>query len=435
MSKTKVLLIAFNYSNHFSLAHGYLKAYAEKDQFIRDNVSIQIIDFDVEKNDIRQVLFYLAKEHPAIVGFSCYCWNINTILDLSRYLKQHDPKIKLILGGPEVGPASEKYMQENPSIDVIVRGEGEVTFTEVLSSFLENDKTLAMTRGITYRSKEGILTTEPRPLLTNLDEIPSPYLSGILKPRNEVTYIETYRGCPYRCGFCYEGKNFSHLRFFSEERVKNELALVMSNKTIRSFHIVDSVFNLKKERLKKLTSIISETNHNNTELRTVEIIAESVDQEVVQLLKKAHVVSVETGPQTVNRETLHTINRYFDRDKFERGVRLLLDEGIEVLTDLIIGLPGDNLFRFARSIRAMMNLKPSTIVFSILHVLPGTDLYAQSGTSGLQFDEKAPHLILKNRTFPYIEIDKAVIMSVSIGKEYNLKLTGRPREDYQQVPS
>ena len=284
-------------------------------------------------------------------------------------------------------------------------------------------------------AQDGILTTEPRPLLTSLDEIPSPYLSGILKPRNEVTYIETYRGCPYRCGFCYEGKNFSELRFFSEERVKKEIALIMSNKTIRSFHIVDSVFNLKKERLRKLTQLISEANHNNTELRTVEIMAESVDQETVQLLKKAHVVSVETGPQTVNRETLHTINRYFDRDKFERGIRLLVNEGIEVLTDLIIGLPGNNLFRFATSVKTMMNLKPSTIVFSILHVLPGTELYTESDAIGLQFDDKAPHLVLKNQTFPYIEIDKAVIMSVSVGKEYNLQLTSRSHGDNSRVHS
>ena len=223
MANTSVLLISFNYSNHFSLAHGYLKAYAEKDQFIRDNASIQIIDFDVEKNDIRQVLFYLAKEAPAIIGFSCYCWSINKILDLSRYLKQDNPETKIILGGPEVGPAAEKYMQENPSIDVIIRGEGEITFTEVLSSFLGASKPLDQVSGITYRAMDGIVTTEPRPLLTNLDEIPSPYLSGILKPRNEVTYIETYRGCPYRCGFCYEGKNFSDLRFFQRNGLKKSL--------------------------------------------------------------------------------------------------------------------------------------------------------------------------------------------------------------------
>jgi radical SAM superfamily enzyme YgiQ (UPF0313 family) len=424
MNKSKVVLISFNYSNHFSLAHGYLKAYAEKDTFIRDNTSIQIIDFDVEKNDIRQVLYYLSKEHPGIVGFSCYCWSINKILDLSRLLKQLDHDIKIILGGPEAGPAAEKYLLENPAVDVIVRGEGEESFKEVLSSFLGAGPGLALTKGISYRGNNGVVTTEPRPLLTNLDEIPSPYLTGVLKPRDEVTYIETFRGCPYRCAFCYEGKNFPELRFFSDERIKDEIELIMSLKTIRSFHMVDSVFNVKKERLSRLVQLISNANRSGTVLRTVEIMAELVDREVVQLLKKAQVVSVETGPQTVNRETLMTIKRSYEKEKFKRGITLLLEGGIEVLTDLIIGLPGDNLFRFVRSLKAMMQIKPTTIVCSILHVLPGTELYENSGNLGLEFDEKAPHMVVKNSTFPYEEIDKAVIMSVSVGKEYNMRLPG-----------
>jgi radical SAM superfamily enzyme YgiQ (UPF0313 family) len=101
---------------------------------------------------------------------------------------------------------------------------------------------------------------------------------------------------------------------------------------------------------------------------------------------------------------------------------LLLDGGIDVLTDLIIGLPGDNFFRFVRSAKAMMRLKTTTIVFSILHVLPGTELYENADKFGLLFDDKAPHLVLKNDTFPYDEIDKAVVLAVSMGKEYNLKI-------------
>ena len=93
-----------------------------------------------------------------------------------------------------------------------------------------------------------------------------------------------------------------------------------------------------------------------------------------------------------------------------------------MLTDLIIGLPGDNFFRFCRSVKAMMRLEPTTIIFSILHVLPGTEFYMNSDKFGLQFDEKAPHLILKNDTFSYDEIDKAVLMSVSVEREYHLKL-------------
>jgi radical SAM superfamily enzyme YgiQ (UPF0313 family) len=344
------------------------------------------------------------------------------ILSLTRFLKQLDPKVKIILGGPEVGPTAQKYMTENPAIDSVVVGEGEVTFQELLRSYLGTGTSLAQVKGIVYRENDRIVNTETRPPCANLEDIPSPYLTGILRPRDEVTYIETYRGCPYRCAFCYEGKNFPELRFFPEERIQKEIELIMSIPSIRSFHIVDSVFNLKKERLRRLAQIFSHANKFGTALRTVEVMAESIDEETVTLLKKANVVSIETGPQTVNENTLKIINRYFEKEKFQRGITLLLKGGIEVLIDLIIGLPGDNFFRFGTSIKAMMHLNPTTIVFSALHVLPGTDLYTESDKLGLQFDEKAPHLVLQNSTFPYDELDKAVVMAVSVGKEYNLKL-------------
>ena len=177
------------------------------------------------------------------------------------------------------------------------------------------------------------------------------------------------------------------------------------------------------KRWLQLAQVISDANSRGTGLRTVEVMAELIDEETVGLLKKASVLSIETGPQTVNENTLKTINRCYEKEKFKRGITLLLKDGIEVLIDLIIGLPGDNFFKFATSIKAMMNLKPTTIVLSALHVLPGTDLYAESDRLGLQFDEKAPHLVLQNTTFPYDELDKAVIMAVSVGKEYNLKLS------------
>jgi radical SAM superfamily enzyme YgiQ (UPF0313 family) len=422
MKKVKVALISFNWSNHFSLANGCLKAYAEQDKVIAKNADIQIVDFDAENHDVRQVLYYLSRERPDIVGFSSYCWNMDKVLELSRLVKQLNPHTKIVLGGPEVGPIAHKCMMENPAVDVVVMGEGEVTFQELLRSYLDQGKPMASVKGITYRQDGKILSTEQRPLMDDLGDIPSPYLTGILTPRDRVTYLETYRGCPYRCAFCFEGKNFPKLRFFPEERIRREIELVTGNPNISTFHVVDSVFNLKKSRLRRIAQMFHEANRSGAGLTTVEVMAELVDEETVELLKKANVLSVETGPQTVNTDTIKNISRYYRKEKFNRGIKLLLDGGIEVLTDLIIGLPGDNFFRFLRSAKAMIRLKPTTIVFSILHVLPGTELYANADKFGLLFDEKAPHMVLQNDTFPYDEIDKAVVLAVSMEREYKLKI-------------
>jgi len=422
VKKAKVTLISFNWADHFSLANGCLKAYAEKDRVIAENADIQIVDFDAEDHDVRQALYYLSRERPDIVGFSSYCWNMDKILELSRLLKQLDPRTKIILGGPEVGPIARKCMTENPAVDVVVMGEGEATFQELLRSYLDHGKPMASVKGITYRQDGKICSTEQRPLMDDLGDIPSPYLTGILTPRDKVTYLETYRGCPYRCAFCFEGKNFPKLRFFPEERIRREIELVTSNPNISTFHVVDSVFNLKKSRLRRIAQMFNEANRSGAGLTTVEVMAELVDEETVELLKKANVLSVETGPQTVNADTIKNISRYYRKEKFNRGIKLLLDGGIEVLTDLIIGLPGDNFFRFLRSAKAMIQLKPTTIVFSILHVLPGTELYENADKFGLLFDEKAPHMVLQNDTFPYDEIDKAVVLAVSMEREFNLRI-------------
>jgi radical SAM superfamily enzyme YgiQ (UPF0313 family) len=421
MVKKRVILISFNWANHFSLASGYLKAYAQKDKFILKNMEINIIDFDTETHDARQVVFYLSQSKPDIIGFSCFCWNINKVLETARIVKTIFPHIKIILGGPEVGPISTKYLEENPFIDVVVKGEGEATFAELLTYYLGRAK-LEEIQGISYRVNGHISENPDRPLIEDLGEIPSPYLEGILIPRDKVTYLETYRGCIFRCGYCFEGKNFPKPRFFPEDRIQKEIEFILSHQEIKSFHFVDPIFNLKKERLGKITEMLSAANHFGTELRTVEIIAEFVDEETIDLFKKANVISVETGPQTVNKDTLKNVNRYYDEEKFKRGISLLEDNGIEVLTDLIIGLPGDNFFKFVKSVKTLIGMKPTTIVFSILHVLPGTTLYQQSQTFGLKFDDKAPHLVLDTPTFPYEEINKAVIMAYSLDKEYNIRI-------------
>ncbi len=418
--KKKVALISYNWAKHFSLALGYVKAFSLKDDFIRRHADIEILDFDTEGLNVQQIVYYLTQSRPSIVGFSCYCWNIEKVLDTARILKTIYPDTQIVLGGPEVGPIASKYLGEYPFIDVIVKGEGEVTFAELLKQYLGRSR-LSEIAGISYRANGQVMDNPDRPPIENLGDIPSPYLEGILVPRDNVSYIETYRGCIFRCHYCFEGKNLPRLRFFPDERIEKEIELFMSRPDIKTFHFVDTIFNFRKDRLAKIARMLERANRHGATLRTVEIIAEFVDEETIEYFKQAGVRSVETGPQTVNEDTLANVNRFYRAEQFRRGVRLLEDSGIEVTSDLIIGLPGDTFFKFVRSVKTIVGMRPSTIVFSILHVLPGTVLYEKSTEYGLKFDDKAPHLVLGAPNFPYEDIDKAVVMAFSLDKEYNIR--------------
>lgn len=417
-----VTLVSFNAEGHFSLANGYLKAYAEKDRSLRSRVDIDLVDFAVESHDARQALFYVSQRKPRVLGLSCYCWNVEVSLELARLYRAVAPESLIVLGGPEVGPIAEAYLRENSAIDLVVRGEGEETFRELLRHFSANEGTLEEIHGISYRRNGTVTSTPDRPPIAALDEIPSPYLTGVLVPRDQVTYVETSRGCPYRCAYCYEGKHFPGVRFFPDRRIQREIEAVVRTPGVRSFHLVDSVFNLNKERLQRLARLISEVNQTGAQMSTVEILADLVDEETTELLRLANVSSVETGPQTVHADTLALMRRPHRPDSFARGIHLLRQAGIQVLCDLIIGLPGDNFFRFIKSVREVMDLRPTTLVFSILHVLPGTELYENAPRYGLRFDSRAPHLVIDTDTFPFSEIDRAVLMSIPVAREYNLRL-------------
>lgn len=420
MNKKKIILISYNWANHFSLALGYLKAYAMKDIFISQRCDIEILDFDTEGLNVQQVIYYLAQRKPDIMGFSCYCWNMEKVLDTARILKTLYPDMAIVLGGPEVGPIAQKYLRKYPFLDLAVKGEGEITFTKLLEHYLGRGR-IEEIEGIIYRSDGKVIENADRPPIEDLSAIPSPYLEGVVTPRDGVSYIETYRGCIFKCHYCFEGKNLQKLRFFPDERVRREIELFMGNPDIKTFHFVDTIFNFRKDRLKKIADMIASLNRFGTELRTVEIIAEFVDEETVELFKRARVRSAETGPQTVHRDTLRNVNRLYKEESFRNGVRMLEDNGIEVTADLIIGLPGDTFFKFAKSAQKMIEIRPTTLVFSILHVLPGTVLYEKSDEFGLKFDDKAPHLVLGAPDFPFEDIDKAVIMALSLDKEYNIK--------------
>ncbi len=130
------------------------------------------------------------------------------------------PEVKIVFGGPEVSPRARTLMKNHDFIDVIVIGEGERVFKELLESWLDNKTDISDVDGISYRKNDRVLLTKESEQIQNLDEIPSPYLEKTIDEgtiKNYYPYIpaETMRGCPYRCHYCYYHKDFKKLNYFS----------------------------------------------------------------------------------------------------------------------------------------------------------------------------------------------------------------------------
>ncbi len=415
----KCVLVALNVHGYTSLALGYLRSSLEANDELNQEIEVETLDLCFDCYDAHQIMKLIGDVPPFLVGFSCYVWNFNTFSELARLINAVWPDTKIVLGGPEVTPHPAEVLKKLPFLTAVIYGEGEETLVELVK-VLKGNGSLSQVRGIAYVDKREIRVNEKRPLIEPLDRIPSPFKNPFFKLKNETTYIETYRGCPFKCAYCFEGKNYERLRHFSLQRIKEDLSLILA-KGVRSFSFVDPVFNLNRTHLKQIARVLKEVGIEKARLHTIEVVVENLDSDAVAILKEISVESIETGPQAIHPETVRNINRYFNREKFKKGVLSLQKAGIKVILDLIIGLPGDNFYRFLASTAFVFSLSPHRVIFSTLHVLPGTHLFENWQQFDLLFDREAPHYVWQNYSFPYQEIRLAEIMAKSLGKEYNLE--------------
>ncbi len=411
-------LVALNVHGYNSLALGYLRASLEADSGLRDSLKLETIDLCIDCYDIHQIMQFF-KEPPFLVGLSCYVWNFEKMEKLAFLINHLWPDCEIVLGGPEVTPHPEKVLQKLSFVTAVVYGEGERTFVELTKALLKKEP-LERVQGVAYLENGEVRVNEPPALIEPLDVIPSPFETSFFELKEGATYLETYRGCPFRCAYCFEGKNYPEIRHFSEERIKKDVELILK-RGVKSFSFVDPVFNLNRTQLESMVRTLKEAGIEKARLHTIEVVAENIDSDQARWLKEISVESVETGPQAVHPETIRNINRYFQSERFRKGVERLKEVGIKVLCDLIVGLPGDNFYRFLASVAYVFSLEPYKVIFSTLHVLPGTLLFEKAESFGLLFDPEAPHYVWQNYSFSYQEIRLAEILAKSLEKEYNLE--------------
>jgi anaerobic magnesium-protoporphyrin IX monomethyl ester cyclase len=419
----KVALLALNAPGYRSLALGYLRAYAQQDARVAGRVAFQTLDLS-SADEAWWVAYRVISLSPDVLGVSVLCWNARTVYDVCRIVKQALPGIRIVLGGPEVGPIAAEVLTRHPEVDAVVRGEGEETFADLLD-LARRGKPMARAEGVTGRDASGAPLEAPdRPLIADLDRVPSPYLTGVLEPLEGRAYIETYRGCPHRCAYCFEGKGYGRIRSFSRERVQAEVAHLAGESGLTSFSFIDPVFNLTTERLEWLVDILAPHAARGLALHTVEVDIERVDDDCALLLKHAGVVSVETGPQSIGDKALEASHRAFDRERFSAGVAALRRHGISVECDLIAGLPGDTAADFLAGVGFCLSLDPGAIQASTLHVLPGTELWARADELCLRFDPEPPHEIIATADIGFADLRRAEARSVYIARQYAARLTG-----------
>jgi radical SAM superfamily enzyme YgiQ (UPF0313 family) len=356
MKKSTISLIQPNFRQgpggvaaYLPYSVGILWSYCLTRNYIKENLELDLMIW--KREPIEELAPKLAKND--IVAFSTYVWNRNYNFKLAQRIKEINPKVFIFFGGPEP-PITKKdiFSTYMPFCDVVIRGEGEYIFADLIEKYLQ---------GKDYTNQMGLLINQngvckdngPGQRINDLDEVPSPYLTGVFDKilpyeKEWNTVIETNRGCPYKCTFCDWGSlTYSKIKKFGLTRVFHELEWMAENK-IGFLDVADANFGIFVERdnmiVDKLIEVQQKTGYP---YRTGWSWAKNQKSEVVQIAKKlitsGHFNNGLTiSLQSLDDNTLETIKR---KNMGVNKINELFDEcknlGVPLNVELILGLPSE----------------------------------------------------------------------------------------------
>lgn len=409
----KVLMIAINAKYiHSSLALRYIQKYCEK---YNSNITKLELTINHSENEILRSIY---NEKPDIIAFSCYIWNMQLIESLIPTLAKILPGSKIILGGPEVSYSSEELFDKYPQIDIVIEGEGEQTWYELMQYYVDNKNKIDQIRGIVYKDITGTIKRNPDREPMDLNKIPFVY-DDISDLKNKIIYYEATRGCPFSCQYCLSSVERG-VRFLSLERVFSDLQFFL-NKEVKQVKFVDRTFNCNPNYAIQIWDYLKKHDNGITNFH-FEIAADLISDKMLEFLKDTRptLFQFEIGVQSTNPEVLDIIQRTMNFDEVTSIVKKIKSyKNIHQHLDLIAGLPKEDMKSFRKSFNDVIKVRPEQLQLGFLKVLKGSGMCRDAKKYGLVYKDIAPYEILYTSHISYDEMLHLHLVEEMLERYYN----------------
>ncbi|MDD5348149.1 MAG: cobalamin-dependent protein [Candidatus Omnitrophica bacterium] len=388
MKKNKVYFNEYNIvmdnSIYLPLVSGLLQSNAQADRRLREQY--EFMPFLFVRRTPEQIVAQYAE--PAVAAFSVSMWNMNLSLEVARRVKAGFPGCLIVFGGPQVPFEAEQFYGEHPFIDVTARGEGEQSFAQILERNLES-RDFSGIPGISFRDPESgkyVKNAAERKPEKDLDRFPSPYLDGLYDYlfKGDINFqviIETNRGCPFMCSYCFWGQGglSKQYRFFSLDRVR---AIVdwCSARKIQYVFCADSNFGMFKRDLdiagyfaqnkaargfpEKLRVCYSKNTEDNV-FEIGKLLTRGAMEKGITMSRQTNcpLVASNVGRKNIRMSVYNSLQKKYNA------------ENIPIYTELILGLPGETYESFKKGIEEILQSGIRNQVFVYLcQVYPNTEL-------------------------------------------------------------
>jgi anaerobic magnesium-protoporphyrin IX monomethyl ester cyclase len=370
-----------------------LAAYAENE--VKD-AEIEILDCNAEHVDWKGMEKRIEAYSPDIVASSSLATcNTYVVARTLETAKKVDPNILTVTGGQHFTATAQESLKEYPTIDVIVRGEGERTLAELVTKATKRSN-LPKIVGISFRQQERIIHNPPRPLIENLEELPYPgyhlvqrtiskYHFAMMAGRDAAyALIEGSRGCSHECTFCTQWKHWQGTwRLKSPKRVANEMEFCHTNFGSKFIWLTDDNFGAGT-RANDLADEIIKTGVSEEATWFVQARCDDIvrNREALPKLRKSGLNWVLLGVENSEPSTLDAFNKGITPGEAKTAVKLLKDNDIFAHAMLIIGGRKDTVQSIKKQREFANELDPDFVMFGVLTPFPGTRVYEEAKRKG-----------------------------------------------------
>lgn len=379
-------------NNKPPLGLGYLASYLEKYLDFTDLAVVNTGTHTFER---------ISELRPQIVGFTSYSANYPSVIRLMKRVKD-ELGVPTLIGGPHITCLPQEL---DPHADIGVVGEGEETLLELLQLYLDDGRfetaKLKQVKGIAFREGGRLRLSEPRPMLRPLDRIPFPNreildIERFLKPslilmNSEFlrgTTMITSRGCPFHCIYCHVSAKWGPPRYHSVDRVADEIELLVKRYGVEGIYIEDDLFTANRKRVAGIIEGLQYRNVLGKVRFFLDLRANLVSEELMQLLKKMGVVKVSLGLESGSERILQYLKGGdVSVEQNRRAVAIANKYGIGCYCCFMIGAPPEtreDIVKSQKLIAEVLDASPdNSCQVSVTTPLPGTKLWEYAVERGM----------------------------------------------------
>ncbi len=355
-----------------------ISAYLEQRNIRHTVIDNTFSDFESFKNT-------LVAEKPSVIGIYTNLMTKLNVLKIIRFIRDNEAlkTMKVILGGPEVRNHAENFLKHGA--DVLVIGEGEETFYELIKHFEIFSNPPENIKGTAFLKDGKLVIAEERSLIKNIDDLPSPnrkminlqlYLDAWKSRHGYSTVsVSTMRGCPYTCKWCSRAVYGGTYRRRTPALVVDELIDIMKNYNPDRIWFVDDVFTISHKWLREFVSLIQARNVKiNYEIITR---ADRMNEEVIDLLKESGCYKIWIGAESGSQRIINAMDRRVNVEDVRRMIKLSQTKGIMAGTFIMLGYPGETIDDIRQTIFHLTDSRPDEYTVTIAYPITGTELYKE----------------------------------------------------------